>query len=302
MTISGRSHEALGVLPVYSWWQVQVRLLGQEMITLDQALSKGHGTWRSFTCPVHDDSSPSARVNVVSGKWVCMSCGAKGTTKGYVPDVNLVLEDAMSTLDEVDLEKPESWLDQFDSGPVHPYWLSRFSEETCRAFRLGWDGVNGEPCYPIRASNGLPLGVTLRNISDPEGKKYKYPKKVKTHELVFGMFEAQQTDAIFLCEGAMDVCAVRDAGHDAVGIYGSHISERQVWEIVMLHPREVIIAFDMDRAGHQGAGRAEAMLNGSGVLTRRGFWNDKYNDLGDMDLATRSSTLDNLLASTPTTR
>lgn len=36
------------------------------------------GKWRTTTCEFHDDSSPSMRVNVESGCWCCMSCGAKG--------------------------------------------------------------------------------------------------------------------------------------------------------------------------------------------------------------------------------
>lgn len=39
---------------------------------------KGRGKWRSTLCPFHDDSDPSMRVNVETGAWVCMSCGAKG--------------------------------------------------------------------------------------------------------------------------------------------------------------------------------------------------------------------------------
>jgi len=126
-------------------------------VTLDQALSRGHGKWRSFTCPVHDDTNPSARVNVETGKWVCMSCGAKGGIEGYVPDYDRMLEDALEALDQESLEKPESWLDQFD-GPGE-YWLSRFSEDVCRVYRLGYDWLGDQPCYPIRALNGRPLGV-----------------------------------------------------------------------------------------------------------------------------------------------
>jgi CHC2 zinc finger len=89
-------------------------------ITLEQALSNGHGQWRSFTCPKHDDTNPSARVNVSTGRWVCMSCHAKGDVKGYVADPIMELDYAMSLLEELDLVKPESWLDQFDSGPAVP--------------------------------------------------------------------------------------------------------------------------------------------------------------------------------------
>jgi hypothetical protein len=269
--------------------------------TLDQALAKGHGTWRSFTCPDHDDKNPSARVNTLTGKWVCMVCHSKGTTQGYVPDVDMLLESAMETLDSLDLEKPESWLDQFDSGPVAQYWLSRFSEEVCRTYRLGWDGVKGKPCYPIRAMNGRPLGVVHRSL-DPAEKKYKYPLHVNTSELLFGVHELRQTDELVLLEGAPAAIAVREVGHDAISSYGSLLHPRQIEEIVNLQPKIVYIAFDMDKAGHLGAGPAERDLAKAGVLAKRIFWDDRYSDPGDMDLATRSNTLSQALARTSTKR
>lgn len=38
----------------------------------------GKGSWRSTLCPLHDDHSPSLRVNTESGGWCCMSCGCSG--------------------------------------------------------------------------------------------------------------------------------------------------------------------------------------------------------------------------------
>ena len=38
----------------------------------------GHGRWRSVVCPFHDDARPSLRVNVDTGAYKCMACGAKG--------------------------------------------------------------------------------------------------------------------------------------------------------------------------------------------------------------------------------
>jgi hypothetical protein len=226
-----------------------------------------------------------------------MSCHAKGDVKGYVADPIMELDYAMSLLVDMDLVKSESWLDQFDSGPVPEYWLSRFPEEICRIYRLGWDGNEGKPCYPIRDMVGRPIGVVHRNIDDPEGPKYKYPRGVKKTELLFGVKELQQSEYIFLVEGAMDVCAVRETGHDAIGSYGSLLDSKQVMEIVALQPLVVFLAYDNDRAGRIGAGQAEYSLNIEGIMTRRVFWDDRYNDLGDMDLVTRSNTLSKALAS-----
>lgn len=266
-------------------------------ITLNEALSKGHGTWRSFTCPVHTDVNPSARVNTVTGKWVCMVCHARGTTAGYTPDPNLALDEAMALLDATSLTKTESWLDQFDSGPVHPYWLNRFNEESCRIYRLGWDGNKGKPCYPIRDKVGRPLGVVHRTI-DGDGPKYKYPRGVKTAELLFGVQEAQQSGHLFLVEGAMDVVAVREVGHDALGTYGARLYEQQAKQILALHPGVVWVAYDMDKPGEEGARQAISMLRDVGIMCRRAQWHPKYKDLGEMDRETRSNTLLKLLAST----
>jgi len=38
----------------------------------------GRGVWRSALCPFHEDSRPSLRVNVESGAFRCMACGAAG--------------------------------------------------------------------------------------------------------------------------------------------------------------------------------------------------------------------------------
>ncbi|GIL07051.1 MAG: hypothetical protein BroJett031_35710 [Betaproteobacteria bacterium] len=55
---------------------------------------RGRGPWRSGLCPFHNDSTPSLRVNVGSGAFRCMACGAHGgdvlefhrqrTGKGFV--------------------------------------------------------------------------------------------------------------------------------------------------------------------------------------------------------------------------
>lgn len=266
-------------------------------VTLSDALSKGYGTWRSFTCPVHPDANPSARVNIVSGKWVCMVCHARGTTAGYTPDPILALDEAMAMLDAVSLVKSESWLDQFDSGPVHPYWLSRFEDDVCRVFRLGWDGTKGKPCYPLRNRSGKPLGVVHRSLDD-DGPKYKYPRGVKTAELLFGVHEAIQTNVLFLVEGAMDAVAVREAGHDALATYGARLYEGQVEEIASLSPVMVWVAYDMDKPGEQGAKDALRSLRSAGIMCQRANWHPKYKDLGEMDLATRRATLSKVLAST----
>ena len=41
-------------------------------------LVKGQGIWRSALCPFHPDHAPSLRVQIQTGAFRCMACGAKG--------------------------------------------------------------------------------------------------------------------------------------------------------------------------------------------------------------------------------
>lgn len=38
----------------------------------------GNGAWRDAICPFHEDKTPSMRVNIESGGYRCMVCGARG--------------------------------------------------------------------------------------------------------------------------------------------------------------------------------------------------------------------------------
>lgn len=38
----------------------------------------GRGRWLNMTCPWHDDSHPSLRINVETGAYRCFVCGAHG--------------------------------------------------------------------------------------------------------------------------------------------------------------------------------------------------------------------------------
>lgn len=38
----------------------------------------GRGEWRSALCPFHEDRSPSLRINIKSGGFICMACNARG--------------------------------------------------------------------------------------------------------------------------------------------------------------------------------------------------------------------------------
>lgn len=269
------------------------------MITLQDALLKGRGKWRSFTCPAHADVNPSARVNVESGRWVCMSCGAKGKADDYEPDPDMLLRSVFELLDSAELDpKPESWYDLFDSGPVCEHWLSRFSEEACRVYRLGFDTSTGLPCYPVRNAHGEIVGIVRR---DPEGKpKYKYPSGFPASSLLWGLRELDQYHqepykVLVVTEGATDVVACYDAGFHAVSTYGAMMHSNQLDQIRALTPEVLVVAYDMDEAGIKGGKRVMEGLRSMGFWAVRARW-DGGKDLNDLTVENRREILQQSVA------
>lgn len=46
--------------------------------TAELGALQGRGVWRDAVCPFHQDTRPSLRVNVATGAFRCMTCGAHG--------------------------------------------------------------------------------------------------------------------------------------------------------------------------------------------------------------------------------
>lgn len=254
------------------------------MITLTDALTVGQGTWRSFNCPDHDDSTPSARVNSVTGKWICMVCGSRGISQTYDPPEKLVIAQVRRLTTEK-TELSEYYLDIFDSAGPGEYWAQRFTAEACQFFRLGYDSAKEKSVYPIRNPKGEVLGVVYRNYPG-EKPKYRYPRGITTSELLFNYENVCPGQPVVVVEGAPDVIALWEVGIPAVGTFGARLYTGQQRLLSALEPSWVLVAYDQDRAGAEGGVGAVSSLLRLGIPARRALWPD-YNDPGDMDPKTR---------------
>lgn len=256
---------------------------------LTWALTHGHGVERSFLCPVHGDTRPSASVNVLKGVWVCYSCGAKGTL-----DTVLTENQQMDALEEMLKDRSdliqrktytESWLNQFDSGPVHPYWLSRFSSAAITQFRLGFDPAHEAVTYPLRSPSGSVLGVVRRSLTQDSGPKYQYPLGVNVSDLLFN-YSTDAREVVYLVEGALDAVACWEAGVEAFAIYGSRFSARQLELVVRTGAFDVVCVFDQDEAGESAYRQVLEMAKGRFV--HRMSWDRALGkDIDELDLMTR---------------
>lgn len=259
-------------------------------LTLEYVLSHGRGNERMFICPVHQDHKPSASVNLAKGVWYCYTCHAKGKVVGG--PIEVPLDELLDELDELlgaeTRVYPETWLSVFDSGPVHPYWLGRFTPEAARHFRLGYDFSRNAGTYPLRNAAGEVLGVVRRNLDDI-GPKYRYPSGVTITDHLFNYSPAHRNE-ITLVEGALDVVAAWEAGVEAMAIYGSQLSKAQIALIDKIAPDQINLCFDQDKAGRECAQTAYGMLRHYEPVTVT--WSDRLGkDLGELTIDERRNIL-----------
>ena len=217
--------------------------------------------------PDHDDQNPSASINVAKRVWVCYSCGQGGSLERLLgkrvadPAVEDLLTELSTTLagfDSPDHGYPESWLDQFDVGGVHPYWTRRgISEAACRTFRLGYDPDTQMATYPLRGPTGAVLGVVRRATDNFTLPKYRYPDHSPISKTLFGYHLVRHgvPNNVVLTEGALDAVAMWDAGLPAVAQLGAHLSHDQIGLLRKLAPRSITIAYDQDHAGEKALNR-----------------------------------------------
>jgi len=228
--------------------------------------------------PDHNDARPSANIYVGEpmerlrggktvmrkpGTWFCFSCHRAGritseAIENYEPSYDRNVQVALENLEEQEVRVyPESWLGLYEvPGGIHPYWLGRFDEATCRRHRLGYDHEANAGTYPFRTPTGDVLGVVRRYL-DPDARiKYRYPKGIDVHTggFLYGYHDAVQRDlsSVILGEGALDAVACDEAVRGemaAMAIYGSKISPAQVKMINRLYPKTIFLAFDNDQAG-----------------------------------------------------
>lgn len=257
---------------------------------IEDALALGRGTERSFICHVHEDHNASASVNALSGAWICYACGAKG--KVDVDNVEVpagVVLSELTRLDETINSEPitysEGWLNLFDATGPGEYWLSRFGEQTCRHFRLGYDPSTNAATYPLRSIAGAVTGVVRRSLL-PDGPKYLYPRGTDVSKLLFN-YHGCNGDVVILVEGATDAIAAYEAGYESMAIYGSHLSRAHIRLLNAYSPKRIIAAFDQDKAGEQAY---EAVRRAFGVIVERPHW-AQYKDLSEAPLEARQEIL-----------
>jgi DNA primase len=276
----------------------------------------------SVCCPFHGEQHASMRINVDKGVYFCHGCKAKGgmvrlarhlgvsykydkAEAGMVKlrsKLDLLRKGAQT---EEELVLPEDTLKRYLSGGTR-YWTDPrprgrgLSEETVEAFELGFDPMTDSATIPIRNMWGELLGITRRYLGHEGNRpKYKDPKGFQKRKNLFGSWFVAQAESptVVLTEGPLDAIKVWQAGHPAVAVYGSYLSEHQIMLLRRLGVITCVLMFDNDTAGIEAMKWAKGFTKDNDgkwhynpatdlrkffVLKRASYSGLRGNDPGDM--------------------
>lgn len=234
------------------------------------------GAEYSVRCPIHGEQHASMRINVDKGVFFCHGCKAKGGMVRLAKHLGVSYrydraEAGMVKLrtkldllrkggaqEDAEIVLPEDTLKRYSIGSTR-YWTDPqphgrgLSEETVEAFDLGYDPLNECATIPVRNMWGDLLGVTRRFLRKDASAKYKDPKGFKKRNNLFGSWFVAQAESpsVVITEGPLDAIKVWQAGHPAVAVYGSYLTERQIMILRRLGIVTCTLFFDDDKAGRE---------------------------------------------------
>lgn len=240
-------------------------------------------------CPSHADSNPSCSVNINSGLWLCLACGAAGDIVQL--GVIVLKEDARTILDAIRPGTPEaiaikvsrqlakirlsSWRKRADVSAVpQHYGIGPFDELYARGFTadtlLRWGvryvqetkligkdkefTITNSIAIPIRNSPGGRVEAWCyrrTTNSAPWQPRYLYNKDAPLSRLWFGLQHHREATEIVVVEGALDAMWLDQAGIPALALLGAQMGSSKM--DTLLRYKQVTILADRDEAGVHSA-------------------------------------------------
>jgi DNA primase len=139
--------------------------------------------------------------------------------------------------------------------------------------RMGvvWNG--SEIVIPIHDASGNHLFSKYRRDPECQNKdipKYRYDKGSKA--ALYNIAALHDADNIWIVEGELDVLRLMSCGIDAVSSTGGSKMFKEEW-IPLFDGKNVVICYDQDKAGIEGALKVHAMLPQSSIafLPKEGY-------------------------------
>jgi DNA primase len=157
---------------------------------------------------------------------------------------------------------------------THPYLYQRgLTDEIIERFDLGYDRKTDSITFPIRQWHDSDFGKTLfiarRSIKT---KRFDLPKDME--KPLYGLYEIlfdlqireladsrhHQAEEIYVCEGLFDMLRLWCNRKYAVAGFGCLYSDYQIKLLAEVPTRKLVLAFDADKAGRDGAERVRQKI------------------------------------------
>lgn len=194
------------------------------------------------------------------------------------PEITPEIEEQIILSDETLNQFYVSW-DEVDKYLDHRndshYMFDRgFHWKTLLEWKIGWDGMSKRIAIPVFNESGYLVGFKGRTteadveprywiLGDRKGgeARYGFAPYLAGH-VVFGLNKVSPDhDTAILCEGELNPIKLHQHGfNNSVGISGSYMSEHQA-NLLKDRFDRVVVFFDSDEAGKQGAERVVELLD-----------------------------------------
>jgi DNA primase len=255
------------------------------------------GRWLKWTCPFHDDrKTPS--LGVGGNHWKCFGCGRSGDAIDWLRErEGLSFREACQRLGSIDLvpaskkaasgQPPSSsapaaaWQDQAlevvrtcqavlwsDVGTKAWGWLSRrgLGNETIRRWCLGFNPYDQKLC-----SLWVPRGIIIPclvaghiwylKVRRTNGRS-KYSQVSGGQIALFGADTIANHETVGVTEGEFDAMLLHQEAGDLVGVATLRSAAARLpdaWVPYLLGVQRLLVAYDTDAAGAEGAARWESI-------------------------------------------
>lgn len=159
---------------------------------------------------------------------------------------------------------------------IHPYMYERgLTDEIIEYFDIGYDKATDSITFPIRNWRGENFGKTMfiarrqiktkrfdipKDMEKPLYGLYEVYKYAEEHLVLGGRGRHYPISEVYVCEGLFDMLRLWCNGKCAVAGFGCLYSEYQMRLLSELPTRKLVLAFDADKAGKDGADRVKAAV------------------------------------------
>lgn len=223
------------------------------------------GEW-GLHCPLHEDHTRSASMNVYTSEWYCQVCEIGG-----------VVDELMAIRGEWQNYSPENTggggSREMSEGDVGGYHSSLLSEElilnefmerrglnmaSIERFQIGWDRDMKAFTIPVRNATGGLLNIRRYQLDPPEGRRKIWSVKGQGRPALYPI-DQMESDTLVICEGEWDAIATIQAGIPAI----TRTAAAKVWEdqwSKLFAGKKIYLCHDRDSTGMMANNKVRAAL------------------------------------------